>query len=133
MRLLRSSFVLGVVLALSFGCAVKTPPGLTPADQATYSATVTADNVSHAVSTVRDFAVRMNEEGRLSTTITADVVRFDKVSQATLAAAPSGWQVSVGAGWRALKAELPTSLLLNVTVSSSITTLDALLAVLGVS
>jgi len=62
--------------------------------------------------------------------VTADIVRFDLASQQTLAAAPSGWQATVGAGWQGLKAALPASLLQNPADGSSVATLDGLLGYL---
>lgn len=109
------------------GCAVKTPPNLTPAQQTQYSTVVHADQVSQALSALRNFAIQANAQGHLTTAVTADVVKFDKASQQTLAAAPRGWPVTIATGWSALRTELPPTLLTDPLAMSAVTTLDALL------
>lgn len=116
--------------SLVSACAPATPPNLTPAQQAQYQAAVTADQVSHAIAALRATAVQLEAQGALDVHVTGDIVRFDLASQQTLAAAPSGWQATVAAGWQGLKAALPAALLQNPAVSASITTLDGLLGYL---
>lgn len=120
-----------IVLAVALGlgmltlpsCA-KAPPNLSPQAQTAY----TADQISQAISHLRDTAIQAEATGGLSTATARIVVKLDRDAQKVLKAMPAGWQQTVAALWTTAKKEIPAKTLADPLIASAVSAVDIALA-----
>jgi hypothetical protein len=92
-------------------------------------AAFTADQVAARVSELENATIAAQAQGQIPLATARVLVEFCVSSGKTLAAAPAGWQATVGKAWAEAKKQLPATL--SPLVQSAVNLVDTTLAALG--
>ena len=124
--MLRSKWIVLVLLVFTLGCAHTVPPGLTPAQQTQYVATVNADQTVVRVNELMNITILAESNGGISTPAARVVVQFCVDADTILKNIPSGWQITVTSLWMTMKANpLVKPFLSNTYIAVAVTLVDA--------
>lgn len=89
----------------------------------------TADQVAVRVNELGKAVIDAQAQNQIPLATARDLIQFCSSADKTLAAAPAGWQATVGKAWAEVKAKLPATL--SPLVQSAVNVVDTALAATG--